>query len=327
VTVENQGTSPLTVRKVDLAGAHTSDFMVNTGGPPPRTLPPGQSWDIALTFRPTAIGLRQAALVVTYAAAGSPARVPLDGIGEAAALQFRDEHMGAEIYELAFSAQQLRTFSQRQTTNILNVGNAPLAVAGIVVEGDFIYNSFCPPVLQPGAACIVQIVFSPTAVGPCVGRLVVVDAATSRSYALSLRGHGAAPVSYFTPTTVDFGDVALASTSRRQSVELANLGDWPLTVGLPCVVGPRASEFSLDVSGCEGSVLRAGETCSVQVALSPTAEGEVTAELQFPTNVSAEPLIIPLRGSGVSAQPLVAPLRRFRQQRWRLRWRRKEGST
>ena len=79
VTLKNTGTATLSITAVSITGTDAGDFaQTHTCG---STLAPGASCGIRVTFKPTAIGARAAALSVSDNAAGSPQKVTLSGTG------------------------------------------------------------------------------------------------------------------------------------------------------------------------------------------------------------------------------------------------------
>jgi Abnormal spindle-like microcephaly-assoc'd, ASPM-SPD-2-Hydin/Beta-propeller repeat/Cep192 domain 4 len=84
VTVNNSGTSALTVSGISISG----DFAeTNTCGTLPATLPSGMGCTISVTFTPTAAGTSTGTLTVTDNATGSPQTAQLTGTGVTSAAQ------------------------------------------------------------------------------------------------------------------------------------------------------------------------------------------------------------------------------------------------
>jgi hypothetical protein len=79
VSVRNNGSVPVDVHGLGLAGPHPTDFAFSSRCP--ETLDPGESCLIVVTFAPTAPGERAATLLVDTSAAGAPLGVALIGIG------------------------------------------------------------------------------------------------------------------------------------------------------------------------------------------------------------------------------------------------------
>src|SRR5438094_1748596 len=81
VTLTNVGTPALSITGIAITGTNVGDFFQShdCGS----SLAAGASCTISVTFRPTAIGTRRAAVSITDSAAGSPQKVALSGTGGA----------------------------------------------------------------------------------------------------------------------------------------------------------------------------------------------------------------------------------------------------
>ncbi len=79
VTLTNSGNAPLAIANISLAGTNAGDFgQTNTC---PASLAPAANCAVALSFSPSAIGTRSAALAIADSAPGSPHSVALTGTG------------------------------------------------------------------------------------------------------------------------------------------------------------------------------------------------------------------------------------------------------
>jgi centrosomal CEP192-like protein/ASPM-SPD-2-Hydin domain-containing protein/HYDIN/CFA65/VesB family protein len=88
VTVTNSGKSAAQFTSFTITGANSGDYALATGGTcnPTGTLAAGANCTIAITFTPTAVGTRTAALSIADNATGSPQAVALTGTAIAAAV-------------------------------------------------------------------------------------------------------------------------------------------------------------------------------------------------------------------------------------------------
>ncbi|MCC6994559.1 MAG: choice-of-anchor D domain-containing protein [Deltaproteobacteria bacterium] len=91
------------------------------------------------------------------------------------------------------------------------------------------------------------------------------------------------------PTKLEFGPVAVGSTSTVLAVEISNNGGQPSAV---LAAEVSSSVFTLASSGCVAA-LGAGERCSIGVTLTPVAPGAITGTLMVGG------LSIDLAGTGV----------------------------
>jgi hypothetical protein len=104
------------------------------------------------------------------------------------------------------------------------------------------------------------------------------------------------PKVQLSPDAVDFGGVAVGTTSPDRAVALTNTGDVPLTVSSLSLDGGQASEFSI-VSPSAPLTIPAGQTQAIVVRFAPTSKGQKTARLVIQDTAPGERRLI-LRGVG-----------------------------
>jgi hypothetical protein len=104
------------------------------------------------------------------------------------------------------------------------------------------------------------------------------------------------PKAQLSPDTLDFGDVAVGTTSPDRTVVLTNTGDVPLTVSSLGLDGGQASEFSI-VSPSAPLTVPAGQSQAIVVRFAPTSKGQKTARLVIQDNAPGERRLV-LRGVG-----------------------------
>ncbi|MBV9268867.1 MAG: DUF2341 domain-containing protein, partial [Acidobacteriaceae bacterium] len=84
VTLSNPGNWPLAISNVAITGQNATDFSISANGCP-ASLAVNASCQISVTFNPTAMGARSAALTFTDSAAGSTQSISLSGMGNGVA--------------------------------------------------------------------------------------------------------------------------------------------------------------------------------------------------------------------------------------------------
>ncbi|MFI6007781.1 choice-of-anchor D domain-containing protein [Streptomyces sp. NPDC051243] len=180
VTLTNNGTGPITVTSAAVMGAAAGDYTVQqgcTGGP----LAPGGTCVVEVTFLPTAIGPRDAELVVRCAAPVPGLSVPLTGTGLGTVVTF-------DPPGLVFGSQPVGTFSARQDLLLFNTGNTELTIQSLSVSGDFRHDHSCGA-LRPNGYCRIRVIFLPTAKGTRTGEVHVTDS-LGRTHTAALLGTG-----------------------------------------------------------------------------------------------------------------------------------------
>jgi hypothetical protein len=86
------------------------------------------------------------------------------------------------------------------------------------------------------------------------------------------------------PTSISFGNVAVNSTSRAKTATFTNTGTLALTVSSVTPTGTNASDFT--VSGCAGTSLQPGASCTLSITFAPKVVGTNSATIAVLTGVS-----------------------------------------
>jgi hypothetical protein len=106
------------------------------------------------------------------------------------------------------------------------------------------------------------------------------------------------------PASLDFGQVVVGGSADRDVV-VSNLGSASLSVTSTSISGPNPARFSV-VSGGGSFSLAAGETRTVRLRYSPTAETTHSASLTVASNDPDEAsVVVGLSGTGVTEPPPV----------------------
>jgi hypothetical protein len=107
------------------------------------------------------------------------------------------------------------------------------------------------------------------------------------------------PSSFAFPSQLGSG-----GSSAPQPVIVTNTGTAPLTISGIAVTGD-SGDFSW--TGCQSTTLQPGQTCTLQVAFTPTAAGVRTGTLTIQANVSCSNLAVALSGTGIAPPVSVDP--------------------
>jgi hypothetical protein len=221
--------------------------------------------------------------LVSFAIPPVPTTASLTPVG----LNFGDVAVG---FNKSLSATVTNTTTFTSTVNVTNI-----SISGTNAS-DFSQTSTCTS-LNMGSTCTVTVTFAPTAAGARTGLLTVTtDSASDNSLTVHLAGNGLATPATLTPTSADFGDVVLGSSSAARSFTWTNTSSVALTVSSVNLTG----DFSIAASTCNTSVA-AGASCTVSVTFKPTALNLRTGVLTIASNSSADStLTASLTGTGLS---------------------------
>src|SRR5581483_4227539 len=111
---------------------------------------------------------------------------------------------------------------------------------------------------------------------------------------IALTGSGYVTTATVSPSSLAFGNQALASTSAAQSILITNTGANPITVSAVTTTGDFAQ-----TNTCSTPVAVAG-TCTINVAFSPTVGGSRLGTLTVNDNAQGNPHVVTLSGTGMA---------------------------
>jgi hypothetical protein len=103
------------------------------------------------------------------------------------------------------------------------------------------------------------------------------------------------PVASLAPTSLNFGTIAVGSSSTPQTVTLSNTGTADLVVSGITLTGTNPGDFS-QTSNC--TTVAPNGSCTIQVTFTPTATGTRNATLTVADNATPSPQTASLTGVG-----------------------------
>src|SRR5207302_292852 len=126
------------------------------------------------------------------------------------------------------------------TVTLTNTGTAALTINSFAASGDFAATStganacpMSPATLAAGANCTINVTFTPTASGARAGTLSLADNAGGSPQTVALSGNGTGPGVGLAPTSLDFGNQLLTTTSApitviptRRSTDLLTINSF-----------------------------------------------------------------------------------------------------
>lgn len=229
-TLTNTGEVELQAFFVIVGGNEGAGFSLagNTCG----KLPPGAHCEISVTFDPSSAGAKQGQLSVTsQGGLAPPASAELSGTGAGPAVSISPTMEVFEPLGLGSGPSAPKTFT------IANQGQLDLTISSISIQTNVIYNypgaaaeqfelagGTCKVgvAVPPGAACTVDVIFSPTAPGALTAQLRIADNAPGAPHVADLEGFGIAPPlqppqspTYVAPRASIVHRPARRGTSRR----------------------------------------------------------------------------------------------------------------
>ena len=197
ITLQNNGTSPLTYSSTGVTGLNPGDFSVSdTACAAAVTLAPNGSCAITVAFNPTATGARSAVININDDDPGNGTQsVNVSGTGTPSSVGFSPATV---TYTRAIPAG---TSSPGHVVTIRNLTSSPMPIVSTAIGGtnrkNFIRSAdTCTgQVLPANATCTIHVAFTPSASGRRTAVLSVADtgAVSPHTHQVTLTGTATAP--------------------------------------------------------------------------------------------------------------------------------------
>ena len=283
ITVHNSGTATAQLGQPSTTG----DFFV-VQNDCLSLLAPGDHCDVVVTFGATALGSRTGLFTITDSIGGAH-NVNLTGYGQSSDITLTPS-------SLVFGTTEVGSVSQAQTVTVVN-SDRIRQLGVLAAAGDFSFQAnTCAGDLQAHSSCSFSVIFTPTSDGPRTGSLTLPDQFGTNIVFLRGNGHGTPSVAV-SPAALNFGAIAVNSTSVAQTVMVTNSG----TAAMPLQPAVITGEYFIAANRC-GATLAAGASCALSVDFTPLAEGTRTGVLTLTDAAGAHS--VALNGAGVG-QPIV----------------------
>ncbi|MFB6296507.1 MAG: choice-of-anchor D domain-containing protein, partial [Halobacteriales archaeon] len=243
ISVQNDGSQPLDLTGIAIAGANASAFTL-AGDTGTGTLAPGANRTFAVRFSPSAIGSRTATVEITSDDPDTPTvEVSLGGTGV-------QPDVGVAADRVAYNDTRVGGVRERIVT-VRNDGNANLTVENVSVAGAdadaFSLAGSRTFALGPGETRDLRVQFAPGAGGDAAATLEIAsDDPDEATTTVELAGTAVAPQVTVSPEALTFGDVQIDTTVTR-TVTLSNDADATaaLTIRSLSIIGSDAGDFSV----------------------------------------------------------------------------------
>jgi hypothetical protein len=291
VTLTNDGSTTLHV----LNSMASTDFVQTNNC---ATLLPGVSCSYTISFHPTnfsTAAIRMGTLEITSDASTALEFISLFGTTNAAPLAFNPT-------ALDFGTLNVGSSSTLGVT-LTNNSGVPVTFNGLTANGDYsVLAGTCSAIgssLAAGASCILQVTFTPVAIGTRTGALSVSSDATTLPLTVPLTGVAVAARLQIVPGALIFGTVAVGSPTSL-SLTLLNAGSASVTGISGQISGANLADFVITTQ-CSTPTLTPNQGCTMTVLFTPSALGLRTATLTVVSSDPSSPATIPLTGSGGEA--------------------------
>ncbi|MFY0577285.1 choice-of-anchor D domain-containing protein [Cystobacter fuscus] len=315
LSVKNTGQGTLTIQDIAFSNKVSTDGGTSSPDDPSQIFAVGPSADgglalpmdvaaqqivsIPLTFKPIAMGVREAVVTVK-----SNARdVSKDAVGEGTAPILKMLPTSLE-----FKGILVGNYSQAQTITVKNEGNGSVEIDSITMSSNgsdvFIVQPVVTPyLLYPNAELPISVTFQPTAERTSAEvQLIVTPVTGYRVPAVSARlvGKGILePISV--ESELEYGKQLINNPAVRV-LHIGNATGEPITFIRATVdSAPGCSQFRSDPAQAGGFTVEPFETKELRILFTPLAEGPLNCNLKLEFGQFREKLPVALHGEGIRA--------------------------
>lgn len=271
--VRNVGRQASGAVSIALAGTQKASFKI-TSTTCGASLAPNGACRIDATFKPSATGVRKAALTATPSAKYSKGAVAtLSGNGANPAV--------LEITPVSetFADQQITTSSTPKVFTVTNTGGVAsgpiLSALGGTKPAQFTKSADAcnGTTLAAGASCDIEVAFSPSTISETDNERASLDisAAPGGAASAAIDGYAIPPVVLkWTPDTWPFPDTAVGASSTPKQFTLTNNGvanSGPIDTSI--LAANFENDFTISNDNCNTQSLAPGASCTVDVSFTP----------------------------------------------------------
>jgi len=214
---------------------------------------------------------------------------------------------------LSFGNQTQSISSAPLTATLRNTGTANLTISSLTLGGanaaEFTRSGTCAVngVVAPASSCSITVTFTPAVIGTRSASISIAHNAAGSPTTLNLSGSGIvaqtmAPVIALSPTTLDFGTVALQVATPAKTVTVSNTGNAPMAISAFNLGGTNAADFGATSTCSLTTPLAAGGNCTISVTFTPTVSAARSATLTVVSNATGTNTVT-LRGTGAGTPP------------------------
>jgi hypothetical protein len=303
-------TNAINITQVTISGLNPSDFTQtnNCLG----NVAVSAQCTVQVTFAPSAIGLRQANIVIVNNNDSTHAmKVPLAGTG--VPFVAPTATVSVSPTSLSFSPQYVGTSSAQQTVTVTNISSSSVTIASVEPSSaDYVIVNNCLSPLPANGTCTVLVSFDPTTSGVRSGTITFNDNSPTGFQSVGLTGVSGTGQDFSMAAGSGGGATVSPGQTATYSLALAPGGGFAQSVGLTCSGGPAMSTCSVSPSSITLNGT-ASQTATVSVATSGQGVSPIPSD--FGGNIRRQmPLIL------VQAMTLFVFLIWMASRQWRWRY-------
>ena len=192
--------------------------------------------------------------------------------------------------------QSFNSTSSPFAITLLNTGSIALLPAPFAITGDFAETDNCAnQSIAPGSGCTILVTFTPQAVGPLTGQMIIYANVYGGQLSVDLNGVGTASGTVtLSPASESFGQIEEGTVSPALTITVANASLAAVPISSLSVTAP----FVFSGNGCGDVSLAANTDCPLQVEFAPTTTGVFTGLLTLTDGAGTQ--TVPLNGTAAA---------------------------
>jgi len=211
-----------------------------------------------------------------------------------------------------FEEIAIGSVSLPQTFTITNTGEDNLLIDTITLSGinesDFsLITDGLPWSINEGVEQTFTASFSPTSTGEKTANINITHNADGSPATVTLLGTGTTPVFCIDPTSMDFADVMIGTTSLPQTFTITNTGAAILNITTISLSGTDEGDFTLTAVDLPWAINSENDK-EFTVSFLPTTTGEKSANINISHNASDSPSTVSLSGNGTALEFTINPI-------------------
>ena len=328
-TIQNTGTSSLSVTGVTVSGTNAADFTVSAS--PSSSIVASGTTTFDITFNPSATGSRTATITIAngdcdeatydFSIQGTGIEPEINVQGNSTTITDGDVTPNTTDGS-DFGSQSVCSGSVVKTFTIQNTGTASLTVTGVSITGtnaaDFSVTTPPSGTVTAAGNTTFQVTFNPSATGTRTATVTIANSdCDETSYDFAIQGTGGDPEINLqgnsnsiadgdvTPTTTDhtdFGNVNVCGTQTfTRTYTIQNTGTATLNITGVTITGTNSADFSVTTS--PGSSIAAAGSTTFVVTFNPSALGSRTATVNVASDDCDEATYdFAIQGTGVDPE-------------------------
>jgi len=248
ITITSSGNAPVNISSIALGGANSGDFNQTNTCQSPTTLNPGSSCSVSVTFAPTAAGTRQAMLLVTDNAPGSPQSTTLTGTG-----QTSTSGVALIPANLSFPAITQGTSSSQMSVTVTNNGGAALHITSVAAGGSnpSEFNNQmgnCTGAIASQGSCAISVTFAPLATGQRSETITINDDAPNSPQIINVSGT-ANPAFMVAPAqSSSMSATVTAGQTAQYNLQITPGPSYSGTISMTCAGAPTGASCQVSPS-------------------------------------------------------------------------------